>query len=154
MIFGQGDFEQDMEDVVDLCSKWWDESLFCQTYGVPYRVHKYFFRAVRQSGALIYTIGRDDSGIAKACYVGIKMPYMFNPAILSASEIVWCVDRGVRSFQVLKNLLKEIDILMVEHNVKLWGLAVSNSPQFNALDRVLQRSGYTFMDRMHTRFRR
>jgi hypothetical protein len=155
MIFYRGEFETDMSDVIALCSRWWGDSLFHRSYGVDYNVHVDFFRQLHKSGHLIYTVGRDDNtGQAIACYVGIKVPYMFNPGIVSASEVVWCVDKGHRSYRHLIRLLDAIDRLMDESGVDLWGLAVSNVDLYDSLGVVLAHRGYVFMDRIYTRLKK
>lgn len=146
-------FEKDMNDIIQLCGTWWHDSLFFKSYGVEYKVDTQMFLNVYDSGALIYLCGRDEEDELVSCYVGVKTPYMFNSSILAATEIVWCVRKEHRSFKNLYELVKEIEKLMVEENIQVWSLAVSNELKYGSTEKFLRRMGYSFMDRIYSRQR-
>ncbi len=151
IIYGIDNFEQDMEDIIELCSTWWEDSLFFKTYGMEYAVDKTLFRNLKDVGLLVYTIGRDINGQIISCYVGCKSPYMFNAKVLSCNEIVWCVDKEYRNFRNLVGLMNAIEDLMFKENITLWNLNVSNESAYNSTGDFLERKGYTFMDKCYSK---
>jgi hypothetical protein len=151
IIYGQDNFEKDMEDVIELCSTWWEDSLFFKTYGIEYAVDEALFVNLKNMGLLIYTIGRDINGQAISCYVGFKSPYMFNKNTLSANEVVWCVHKEHRNFRNLVGLMNAIEDLMFKENISLWNLNVSNESVYNSTGEFLERKGYTFMDKVYSK---
>jgi hypothetical protein len=151
--FGQGNFDDDIKDVVELCSRWWKDSLFYKTYSINYSVDENLFRTMWESGFLVYTCGRDEEGKLIACYVAVKQPYMFNPYVMSAHEIVWCIDKEHRNFKNLMALLKAIELLMEKYKIIIWNLNISNENVYNNTGKVLERRGYTFMDKVYSKLK-
>lgn len=145
MIFKQTTYEQDYEIVVDLCAKWWPDSLFFKTYGIEYKVHKTMFDAANESGILVYTIGYIDDEPA-GCYIGVKQPYMFNPEYNLLTEIVWCLDEKYRGFKNLMELLGEVERLGSENDCQLYSLAVSSASEYDGLQKILDAKGFVNMD--------
>src|SRR3990167_680951 len=148
--YGTGDFEKDMADVVELCGTWWNDSLFYKLYNIPFNVDTTWFRIIKEHG-LIYTCGRQDGKLV-SCYVGLKTPYMFNPSVMTANEIVWCVHKDYRNYRKLIGLMKAIEDLMEKNDIKLWNLAVSNEEKYLPTAEFLERQGYNFMDRCYPKY--
>ena len=148
-VYETGDFEKDFKDVIELCSTWWEESLFYKLYGIQYSVDKDWFRTIKNYG-LIYTCGRQKEKII-SCYVGIKSPYMFNPNVMTSNEIVWCVRRENRSYRELIDLMIAIDDLMRKNNIELWNLAVSNEQIYDSTGNFLEKKKYKLMDKIYSR---
>jgi hypothetical protein len=151
--YGQYQFEKDMRDVIALCGSWWKDSLFYKTYGIDYDVDIDFFRSLYKTGYLFYTCGRDDDNVLISCYVGVKQPYLFNKNLLSAHEIVWCIDKPHRNFKNLVGLLKAIEDLMSNNKIIIWNLNVSNESVYNNTGEFLNRKGYTFMDKIYSKIK-
>ena len=147
--YSTGDFEKDMADVVELCGTWWNDSLFYKLYGIEFSVDKSWFRLIKDYG-LIYTCGRQEGNLV-SCYVGIKTPYMFNPSVMTANEIVWCVHKDYRNYRELIGLMKAIDNLMFINNIQLWNLAVSNEEKYNSTGEFLEKKNYNLMDKIYSR---
>ena len=153
LIFGKTTFDKDLSDVLELCGTWWKESLFYKLYKIEYDVDISFFEVINTVQGLMYTVGRNSSGKAIACYVGFKAPYMFNKNVFSANEVVWCVHKDYRNLQNLKSLLDAIDQLMLDEKVELWNLNVSNERQYDKLGEFLEKLGYNLMDKCYSNYK-
>lgn len=147
MTFKTADFETDLKTMIDVCGKWWKDSLFFKSYAIEYNVNVELFRSLFLSGVFIYSIGyQDDKAIS--VYAGVKTPYMFNSSIMVLTEVVWCVDKDYRSYKNVLELLKQVDLLAEQNEIDIYSLAVSNTEQFEPLKRLLPRRGYILMDNM------
>jgi len=153
LVYGKGNWEKDRDDIIDLCGTWWEDSLFFKLYGIKYNVDVDMFNKVKEYGALIYTVGRDENGRLISCYVGSKSPYMFNPSVLAATEIVWCIRKENRKFKHLVRLIYEIEKLMTNENVIQWNLNVSNEEIYAGLEKFLTSRRYDFMDKCFTKLK-
>ena len=153
IIYGNTEWEKDLNDVIDLCKTWWKDSLFYKLYGVEYKVDINLFETVKNSGQLIYTLGRNENNKLISCYVGVKSPYMFNPSLMTASEIVWCVRKEERCFKNLVGLMRAVENLMKSENIMQWNLNVSNEEKYNSTCQFLESRGYDFMDRCFTKLK-
>jgi len=153
VIYEKGNWEKDSNDILELCGTWWKDSLFYKLYNIEYNVDINLFQTIYKSGSLIYTVGRENDKLI-SCYVGIKSPYLFNPSIITASEVVWCVRKENRSFKNLIGLMRAIEKLMKEEDIFQWNLNVSNEEKYNSTGKFLESKGYDFMDKCFTKIRR
>ena len=152
IIYGKTEWERDFKEVIELCGTWWKESLFYKLYGIEYDVDVDLFQRLKDAEGLIYTIGREN-GMVISCYVGIKSPYLFNPKVLTATEVVWCIRKENRCFKNLVCLIRAIETLMDEENLKLWNLNVSNEEKYESTGKFLTLKGYDFMDKCFSKLR-
>jgi len=148
--YSQIKLEEGYDEIVSLCGTWWKDSLFYKLYGIDYKVDKEVFLSLEKSGILILLVGREE-GKMIACYAGIKHPYVFNPTVVTASEIVWCLDKEHRTFRNLMGLFSAIDDVMKKNNVVLYFLAVSQEGKYEALEKILERKGLDRMDAVYSK---
>lgn len=153
VVFKKSEFERDMNDVIQLCGTWWQDSLFFKRYKIPYKVHGDLFFRLKDADVLIYTCGRNEKGELVSCYVGARTPYMFNADVPTATEIVWCVRKENRDYKNLIGLTKAVEDLMEKEQILLWNLTISNEEKYQSTEKFLKRRGYFFMDRIYSKYR-
>lgn len=151
--YSLGTLEKDYEEVTKLCSRWWPESLFYKTYGIKYELDKKVFDYLNNLGILMVLLGKDEGKIV-SCYIGLKHPYLFNPSIYTATEIVWCIDKNYRSFRNMLQLIKEIENLMKLNNIDLYFIALSGEEKYRKLGKVLTKHNFIEMDIAYSKYRR
>lgn len=149
--YSQIDFEKDYEGVVKLCGSWWEDSLFFKLYGIKYSLNKELFEGIFKAGIILALIGKDKGKIV-SCYVGVKHPYQFNARVLTATEIVWCLDKEYRTFKNLVGLLNAIEKLMVANNINLYFLAASQESKYAALEALLIRRKFNLIDSIYSKY--
>ena len=125
IVYDLGYYEKDAEDIIHLCSTWWEDSAFYKNTNMPFKVDRSQFKAMSDTGQILAITGRkEDTGELIACYVGSITPYYFNPDYLMASEIVWCIHKDYRKGREMFNLLKAIELGMKTRKVNMYTLCI------------------------------
>ncbi len=153
--FELGDFDRDMDEVIKLCSTWWNDSLFYKETKSPYDPNLEYLAGEYARKHSIGILGRDmDAGGKLACvYYGILMPFMFHKSWTYCAEQVWCVANEYRGSRAAYLLLKQIEEVLTSYNVHLWHLALPCEKQFEKVGLLLEKLNYKKIDTVYMRFR-
>lgn len=134
-----------IQDVIDLCALWWEESKFFKTYGVEYAPDKKLFESMADAGILLILCGRI-GGELVAVYAAYTVPYQFNRKYKVCSEIVWCVHPDHQRGGIMVDLLKAVKDVWREYDVDFGSLAVPQEPKYKAVVEYLEAEGFTNID--------
>ena len=118
------DLHKHYYECVDLCEAWWKESLFYEKTKLEYNVDINQFINLDNAGYLMGFAGFDEDGDMCACYVCTVFPFLFNPAMLQANEMVWHIREDVRSLRNLKDFVNKIDEVMQKRGVHMSNLSL------------------------------
>lgn len=138
-------------EVVALCGAWWRDAEFYEETKIPYRPDYTQFKALEDAGMLVGIIGRDEEGKAASCFIAALTPFIFNPDVVQAAEVVWHIREDQRSFRNLGQLLGEVEELLTSKGVHLWNLALP--PANVKTGKALERFGYFKQDTMYMRYK-
>ncbi len=123
--YNYGNYYDDVDDVIELCATWWEDSSFYKNTGMPFEVNKEYFKRLYDRGYLIIVLGRDvETKQLVACYIASKSPYHFNKNYLMANEIVWCIHKDYRDGKEVFNLLIAIEMAMKGNKINMYSLAL------------------------------
>lgn len=154
IVFTRGS-KEDLDEIIEMCRLWWDESLFYKTYKTPYKPDKKLFESFCDSPLIkdIIVCGREgEGGPLVACYCATAMPYHFNPDIMVASELVWSIHPDYRGLGVAFDLLNKAHKILEEEGVEYASLCVSAEDKYEGVGKfVEEKGGYTLMDRVYYR---
>ena len=137
---------RETKKVIDLCETWWYDSAWYKNTGMKFESTQDYWYGMFQLGVMIATVGEDENGDVKASYVGCKQPYMFNHSYMTASEVVWCIDKDYRTGQNLVNLLQSVEDLMKKHEVNIYNLNIPVDDNKDKLANSLVKRGFFKQD--------
>lgn len=127
---------RDTKEVIALCETWWSDAKFYENTGMKFDTKEVYWWNLFQAGVMMGTVGRNEDGEMKSCYIAMKQPYMFNHSYNSANEIVWCIDTEYRTGRNLIQLLNKIDECNNENNTAFYNL---NLPVLEDNDRLVSK---------------
>lgn len=127
---------RDSKEVIELCRTWWYDAKFFEKTGMPFDTKEQYWWGMFQQGVMMGTVGRNEDGELKSCYVAMKQPYMFNHSYKNATEIVWCIDKEYRSGRNLIQLLNEIEACNKSEQTTFYNL---NLPVLEENDRLISK---------------
>lgn len=151
--FREIDFTTDYDQVVDLIEKWWYKSPLYSIVPVPYMPSKPILKNMWLNGSMIGIVGYEDGELI-AAYIGLRVPYMFNPFYLQATDILWHVREDKRKGTTTSKLIKNVEAMMDRLKINIWSLTFSQDTSYDVVAKGLLKHGFKPMDRNFIKFDR
>jgi hypothetical protein len=137
---------RDTKKVIELCDTWWYDSAWYKNTKMKFATTPEYWYGLFQMGTIILCVGENEAGEMKACYVGMKQPYLFNHDYITSTEVVWCIAEEYRTGANLVVLLSEIDKLCKEEGIHFYNLNLPVQEKKEKLADSLVRRGFFTQD--------
>ena len=127
---------RDTREVIELCDTWWYDTSYYENTEIPFATKEEAWWKLFQLNTIIATVGRNEEGKIKSCYVASVGPYIYNDSIKDATEMVWCIDKEYRSGRNLIQLLENIEKLCRKHEVNTYSLSVPDEGHERLIEKL------------------
>jgi hypothetical protein len=127
---------RDTREVIELCDTWWYDTSYYEHTEIPFATKEEAWWRLFQMGVMIGTVGRNEDGQIKSCYVASVGAYIYNDSIKDATEMVWCIDKEYRSGRNLIQLLGNIEKICRDHEVNTYSLSVPDEGHERLIDKL------------------
>lgn len=139
--------EKYYQEVVDLCSSWWSETMFSKELDIKFEVNEQVFLDPSIKPYLFGVMLRDSKTMKLVgTYVGYLCPYIFSKKMVMANEMVWCVEKSLRGMKLGSLLMENVNKRLKELKVDIASLSIPDTKYKIATRYLAKKNGYILGD--------